>query len=146
MIRDSPTAYTETLQQARSHDETEWRIRGNRGTAENGIAIAIAAISDAGLWIGTMGGFVPDPDTDTLLVGVYVVPEFRGRRLGLTDALLATVEDWARTESSRLSLHVHEDNARARKYYERRGYATTGQTVAYNLDPTKLELEMVKQI
>jgi GNAT superfamily N-acetyltransferase len=144
MIRDTPTAYIETLEQALSHDEPEWRMRGQRGTSDHGIAIA--AISDSGRWIGTMGAFVPDPDTGPLLVGVYVASDFRGSLHGLTDALLATIEEWARTESSRLTLHVHEDNTRARKAYERRGFTSTGQTVAYILDPRKTELEMVKQL
>lgn len=144
MIRDTPTAYAESLDAALGHEEAEWRMRGKRGTSDHGIKIA--GITDSGLWIGTMGGFVPDPDTGPLLVGVYVAPEFRGRQMGLTDALLSTVENWARTESSQLTLHVHEDNARARKAYERRGFTATGHTIAYNLDPTKRELEMVKRL
>ncbi len=144
MIRDTPTAYAETLADALGHDEAEWRMRGERGTAEHGIAIA--GISDAGRWIGTMGAFVPNSETGPLLVGVYVAPAFRGRQVGLTDRLLEAIEDWARTEGTQLTLHVHEENARARAYYERRGFAPTGHTIAYNLDPTKNELEMVKQL
>ena len=144
MIRDTPTAYAETLGDALAHDEAEWRMRGERGTAEHGIAIA--AISNTGRWIGTMGAFVPNPEAGPLLVGVYVAPEFRGRQIGLTDRLLEAIENWAHTESSQLTLHVHEDNVRARAYYERRGFTATGHTVAYNLDPTKKELEMVKQL
>jgi len=144
MIRDTPTAYNETLEEALGHDEAEWRMRGRRGTAEHGIALA--AIAESGRWVGTMGGFVPDPETGPLLVGVYVAPDFRGRQTGLTDALLEAVEEWARTEGSRLTLHVHEDNARARKAYEHRGFVATGQSIPYNLDPSKRELEMVKQL
>ena len=144
MIRDTPTAYVETLAEALSHDEAEWRMRGERGTAEHGIALA--AVAGDGAWIGTMGAFVPNAETGPLLVGVYVAPEFRGRQVGLTDALLTEIENWARTESSKLTLHVHEENVRARTYYERRGFAATGQTFPYNLDPGKNELEMVKQL
>ena len=74
------------------------------------------------------------------------MPDFRGSHIGLTDALLGAIEDWARAESNQLTLHVHEDNARARTAYKRRGFELTGHTVAYNLDPTKSELEMVKQL
>lgn len=142
MIRDTPTAFAESLAEALSQDEAEWRMRGERGTAEHGIALA--AISSDGRWMGTMGAFVPDAVTGPLLVGVYVAPEFRGREVGLTDALLTEIEGWARTESSKLTLHVHEENARARAYYEGRGFIATGQTFPYNLDPSKNELEMVK--
>lgn len=144
MIRDTPAAYAESLEDALGHDESEWRMRGARGTAEQGISIA--GISKSGQWIATMGAFVPNAETGPLLVGVYVTPMFRGRQVGLTDALLAEIEDWARTKSSQLTLHVHEDNVRARKYYERQGFMATGHTIAYNLDATKKELEMVKQL
>jgi len=42
----------------------------------------------------------------------------------------------------RLLLEVHESNARAIAYYERRGFTRTGNTVPYPLDPTANELEM----
>ncbi|SEE86944.1 Ribosomal protein S18 acetylase RimI [Arthrobacter alpinus] len=144
MIRDTPTAYAETLHDALSHDDAEWRMRGSRGTAEHGISIA--AITDSGRWVGAMGGYVPDPITGPLLVGVYVAPAFRGRQVGLSDALLSAMEDWAGTENSRLTLHVHEENSRARRYYERNGFSATGHRVPYNLDPMKNELEMVKSL
>ena len=144
MIRDTPTGYAETLEEALSRDETEWRMRGRRGASEQGIAIA--AITGTGRWVGPMAGFVPDPNTGPLLVGVYVAPDFRGSEVGLTDALLTAVEDWARTESDRLTLHVHEDNARARRAYENRGFAATGHSVPYNLDTSTSELEMVKKL
>lgn len=144
MIRDTPTAYAETLATAVAVDETGWRERGERGTAAHGIQVA--AISSSGQWVGTMGGYVPDSATGPLLVGVFVAPEWRGRQICLTDALLEAIEDWARAEGGRLTLHVHEDNNRARKYYERKGFAATGNIVPYNLDTTKDELEMAKQL
>lgn len=144
MIRDTPTAYAESLQDALGHDQAEWVMRGERGTAEHGIALA--ALTEGERWVGTMGAFVPNPEAGPLLVGVYVALEYRGSQAGLTDSLLSRIEDWARTEGPQLTLHVHEDNTRARKYYERQGFKLTGQTVAYNLDPTKNELEMVKQL
>ena len=144
MIRDMPTGYGETLEAALGHDEAEWRKRGRRGTDEH--STWIAAITPSGRWVGMMGGFILDPSQGPLLVGVYVAPDHRGREHGVTDALLSTVEAWARTESDRLTLHVHEDNARARTAYARRGFVETGVTVPYNLDPTRNELEMVKEL
>lgn len=144
MIRDTPTAYTETLEHALEQGEAEWRMRGARGQGDDGILVV--AIAASGVWVGTMGGFVPDLNTGPLLVGVYVAPAFRGRQVGVTDALLATVEEWARTHGGTLTLHVHEDNTRARLAYERRGFTTSGHSVPYDLDPAKRELEMVKQL
>jgi len=143
MIRDTPTAYMENLEEALGRDETEWRMRGRRGSAEHGIAVV--AIDALGRWIGTMGGYV-DPSVGALLVGVYVTPDYRGRGAGVTDALLAAVEAWAGTEGDRLTLHVHEHNIRAITAYENRGFIATGEAIPYNLDPTTNELEMVKAL
>ncbi|MCC9067899.1 GNAT family N-acetyltransferase [Arthrobacter cryoconiti] len=144
MIRDTPTAYAETVEEALGADEAQWRKRGERGTARNGLEVV--AIAENGSWVGTMGAFVPSPGTVPLLVGVYVAPAFRGPQVGVADALLASMEEWARAQSNQLTLHVHEDNVRARKYYERRGFTMTGQTFAYKVDPAKRELEMVKEL
>ncbi|MBP2414664.1 GNAT superfamily N-acetyltransferase [Arthrobacter stackebrandtii] len=144
MIRDTPDACAETLAEALAHDEAEWRLRGGRGSGVHGIQLA--AVTGAGGWVGTMGGYVPDSATGPLLVGVFVVPEWRGTGAGLADALLESVEEWARAKDGRLTLHVHEDNARAISFYERHGYAATGHSVAYNVNPAKRELEMLKQL
>jgi len=144
MLRDTPLAFGETFDTALAHDEAEWTMRGERGTTEH--SIAVVAITTSGRWIGTMGGYIPDAATGPLLVGVYVAPDFRGGVAGVTDALLSRIEDWARTESGRLTLHVHEHNDRARAAYERRGFAATGVTEPYVLDPTTRELEMIKQL
>ncbi|NII42528.1 ribosomal protein S18 acetylase RimI-like enzyme [Curtobacterium flaccumfaciens] len=45
-----------------------------------------------------------------------------------------------------LRLHVHEDNARALAFYERRGFRRTGHTEPYELDPRRAEIEMVEQL
>jgi GNAT superfamily N-acetyltransferase len=144
MLRDTPIAYGETLADALAHTEAEWRMRGARGTAEHGIGIV--AIDSAGRWVGTMGGYVPDPATGALLVGVYVSPGHRGRDAGVFDAMLAIIEEWARSEGETLTLHVHEDNARARAAYLRRGFVETGRQVAYVLDAGAREIEMVKRL
>ena len=142
MIRDTPIAFGETLDHAVVLDEEEWRVRARRGTAGNGVVVV--AIDASRRWVGTMGGYVPDDAADPLLVGVYVAPGFRGSGPGITDALLAAVEQWARTRGDRLALHVHERNVVARRSYERRGFVATGHTQPYVLDPTAQEVEMVK--
>ncbi|WP_245862514.1 GNAT family N-acetyltransferase [Sanguibacter antarcticus] len=144
MLRDTPTGYIETLEQALAHGDAEWRMRGERGSAEH--QIVLAAISGSGRWVGTMRGLVLDPEVGPLLVGVYVAPDVRGAEAGVADALLTGIEAWARTEGDRLTLHVHEDNVRARTFYDRRGFTATGHTVPYTLDPTKNEVEMVRTL
>jgi GNAT superfamily N-acetyltransferase len=144
MLRDTPIAFGETLQDGLGHPESEWRMRAARGSAEHGISVA--AIDPTGRWVGTMGGYLPDSGTGPLLVGVYVTPDHRGRDSGLFDTLLTAVEEWARSEGETLTLHVHEDNARARAAYLRRGFTETGHRAPYLLDPAAQEIEMVKRL
>ena len=144
MLADTPIGFAERLESALENDEAEWRIRAARG--QKPMTIAVAAITAEGRWVGTMGGYIPDGKTGPLLVGVYVTPDYRGRRAGVTDALLSTVEEWAFKYGSTLTLGVHEDNIRARTAYERRGFTLTRHTVPYVLDKSRRELEMIKQL
>ncbi|WP_143761607.1 GNAT family N-acetyltransferase, partial [Clavibacter michiganensis] len=62
----------------------------------------------------------------------------------VADMLLDAVIAWARDRpnAQALRLEVHEDNPRARAYYERRGFVLTGRSVPYALDRTQKDLEM----
>jgi GNAT superfamily N-acetyltransferase len=126
MLEDTPLAYGETLATGLTHGEQEWRTRGARGQAPH--SVLLAAIDDeTGEWVGTMGGYLDAPGAP-MLVGVYVRPSHRGREAGVADALLDTVVEWARSEGSALTLHVHEDNPRAVAYYRRASPCPTCST------------------
>ncbi|KQQ28604.1 GNAT family N-acetyltransferase [Frondihabitans sp. Leaf304] len=144
MLRDTPIAFGETLATAENHPEAEWRLRGRRGTDEG--SASFAAIDEStGSWVGTMGGYLPKTGFP-LLVGVYVAPSHRGRAAGVTDALLDEVEAWAKGHASAMALHVHEDNARAIRYYAGRGFTETGRKLPYELAPHGFENEMIKAL
>ena len=143
MLADTPIAFGETLEHALTVGQAEWRMRGKRGTADGGTVMA--AITDDGRWIGTMGAYTPVGTTVPMLVGVYVTPEYRGELAGVTSALLDRVEEWARARADRMTLHVHEDNVRAHAYYAKKGYRDNGVTIPYALDPSRREIEMVKE-
>ncbi|MGI4894789.1 MAG: pyridoxal-phosphate dependent enzyme, partial [Janthinobacterium lividum] len=140
MLADTPLAYAETLEQARGVDEAEWRFRARR-SHEPGSLTRIAVDDGSGRWVGMMASFT-HPTEGLFLVSVFVDPAFRGT--GATDAMLDAVLAWARRRpgADGIRLHVHEDNARARAYYRRRGFVDTGVRVPYNLDETRDELEM----
>lgn len=141
MLRDTPSAFLETAEAAAAQPEQEWRMRANRGSAPD--SVQLVAVDADGTWVGTMSGFVDRVQAGgPVLVAVYVSPSARGRTVGVTDALLDAVEDWARGRAATLTLHVHEDNARAIAFYRRRGYDFTGRTMPYSLDPSRNELEM----
>ena len=141
MLQDTPMGFAETYEKALTHGEVDWRARGLRGAGPN--TAAYAAIADDGRWIGFMGGMLHEGEP--MLIGVYVTPDYRGDA-GVADALLAAVEHWASQHGDRILLHVHADNARARRYYEKRGYTETGVTVPYILNSAETELEMVKPL
>ncbi|GAA2029491.1 GNAT family N-acetyltransferase [Agromyces tropicus] len=143
MLQDTPIAFGDTLERAREFDEAEWRTRAKRG--ESSEQTALVAI-EGDRWVGTMGCYVPDAATGPLLVGVYVSPDRRGEEAGITRALLEAIEGWAAERADTLRLEVHEDNPRARRYYERMGFTYTGHRRAYELEPGGLELEMVKRL
>lgn len=139
MLEDTPIAFLETLEGARSHPDEHWRRRAANTSPSSRLFCAVA--SD-GRWLGTMGGFHASGSPDPHLVGVYVTPAARGREHGVADALLNAVADWARPRSGRLLLEVHEHNAPAIRFYERHGFAFTGRTRPYPLDRSALEREM----
>ena len=143
MLRDYPLAYGETLEHALTVDEAGWRLRAARGTTPG--QTSIVAI-DGGRWVGQMGGYIPDVTAGPLLVGVYVAPTYRGDAAGVSRLLLDAVEDWARLHGDTLRLEVHEDNPRARRFYEKLGFTLTGRSREYELEPGGLELEMIKPL
>jgi ribosomal protein S18 acetylase RimI-like enzyme len=142
MIEDTPSAFGETLQTVNLRTEAEWRSRASNRSSDS---IRLAAITDAGLWIGSMGAFI-DPDDGMSLVGVYVAPRYRGDAPGVTSALLDAVEEWATVRADRIRLDVHESNQRARSAYAKRGFVETGSARPYPLDTTTREIEMIKRL
>jgi GNAT superfamily N-acetyltransferase len=73
------------------------------------------------------------------LEGLYVVPEQWGS--GLADALHDQALDLVRAfGSTRCHLWVLEDNARARRFYERRGWQENGETRVVEYPPNPLDV------
>jgi len=144
-LADTPMAFGQTTENALAMSEGDWRAYAGRGQDPN--RTFLVAVDDAsGEFVGMMGGALDQGGGAPFLVAVYVSPAWRGKKKGVTDFLLASVEDWARRFDTRLQLDVHEDNERARRYYEARGFQLTGQTMPYPLDRTKLELNMLKRL
>ena len=142
MLADSPSAYLETVTDAHQRTEEQWRARARRGSS-GGTDLALAAepAGTTARWVAYLACFVDGPGR-AHLVSVYVAPEHRGT--GLAGAMVDEVRRWARDEARVQSLHlyVHEDNVRARAFYRRNGFAETGRSLPYELNPAELDLEM----
>jgi GNAT superfamily N-acetyltransferase len=139
MLADTPTAYAQSLDEARRLTDTDWRERAKNRTG------VVAVDRTTGRYVGTMSTYT-DPDSRrTWLVAVYVAPDHRGNHVA--DRLLEAVEaDVAAAGHTHLWLDVHESNKRAQRFYLRRGYAFSGHTSAYPLNPTDREFEMVREV
>ncbi|MHB1210363.1 MAG: GNAT family N-acetyltransferase [Acidimicrobiales bacterium] len=139
--------FSETLDEALAFSEHEWKRRARRGTELTGVRI-VAVQTGTNRWLGIMGGYVgtlSDGSTSPLLVSVYVRDGYRGKELGITDALLQAVEDWARTQGDHIGLTVHEDNARAIAAYAKRGFIDDGVRIAH-AGERGLAVEMIKPL
>lgn len=139
MLADTPLAYGETLDHARSLGDADWITRATRNELHPNIGLA--AISDEGAWLGVMSGFV-SAHSGPMLVGVFVDRAARGADKGVADALLDGIIDWASIFGGTLTLDVHADNPRAIAFYRRRGFVDTGVTSDYALPPFGTENEM----
>ncbi|MDO9397344.1 MAG: GNAT family N-acetyltransferase, partial [Herbiconiux sp.] len=144
MLADTPIAYLETLAQGERRSEAEWRAWARGGSSTD--SITVVAVDEAGRLVATMMSRVPGGASGAYLYGVYVAPAFRGREVGVTDALLARVEEWAAEQGDSLSLEVHEQNGRAIAAYRSRGFEPTGVTRPYPLDAAQREIEMRKPL
>ena len=138
-LRDTPIAFLESVDDALALPEEVWRERARRNEQPDTVVL-VARDEDAG-WIGTMTAVASDTgpwyldrpseragERRAYLVGVWIDPAFRGREAGVTDQLLAAIAAWVRDDRglARLHLHVSDENPRARRYYERRGFTATG--------------------
>lgn len=144
-LRDTPIAFGQTVDNALRMSEEEWRAYAGRGE-EPGRTFIVAVDDTSGDFVGMMGGALDRGGGAPFLVGVFVLPSHRGGQLGVTDRLLESIEEWARGFGNLIQLDVHEDNARARRYYASRGFVETGRAMPYPLDRTRLELNMLKRL
>lgn len=155
-VTDTPIAFLETREEVLAIDEPGWRARAHRNVHAD--ATQVVAVDSDGRWVGSMvcfvsegsPGYVANPRPGARranLVGAFVDPAWRGD-LGVTDALLGEIARWAAEEKgfTQLHLHVSEQNHRAIRSYEKRGFARTGVIDVLPDDADARELEMVARL
>ncbi|MBP5604610.1 MAG: GNAT family N-acetyltransferase [Ruminiclostridium sp.] len=71
------------------------------------------------------------------IVSIYFLPEYMGKGYG-TLLLKRCIEELNRLGYDRILLWVLEDNIRARKFYERNGFAFTGEYMTDNIGGKEL--------
>ncbi|MFF0294628.1 GNAT family N-acetyltransferase [Kitasatospora sp. NPDC004614] len=140
-LEDSPTAFSVTHAATAALPDTDWQALATEAATSPSAALFVALDPSApsGAFIG-MAGAAPLPDVpETAHVhGVYVTPAHRGPE-GPAAALVAAATAFAEThiDVTRLTLGVHESNARAQSFYARLGFEPTGLRVPYALNPAE---------
>lgn len=132
-LADAPRAFTSTLAREQALTEADWRRRAG-GTCW--------LAWDGDRAVGTVA-LVPDDVSDSALqlVGMWVEPAVRGR--GAAAALVEAACACARAlGAAEACLWVADGNDRARRAYERWGFAATGERQPLPGDPTRTEDRM----
>lgn len=143
-----PYAFGSTHENEAAQPDEFWAGRVDRGAHSDTVAMFLAldpAGDDEAVGpehaVGMVGVFQPDGQTAIDLVSMWVAPEQRGSDLAtrLVDAALA----WSRDCGfDTVELWVTRGNDRAQRFYERLGFAATGETAPLPSDPSKDELRM----
>ncbi|MBC7299552.1 GNAT family N-acetyltransferase [Nocardia salmonicida] len=158
-LREYPSAFGETAEQAATLHPADWEARIARSCAPGRQILAVATDSEQGEFVGMLGGFidserdrpellvpVPDGARWAMVWGAYVRRRARGS--GLADQLLATVHRWAVDEArvDWIGLDVVETNTRAVRFYQRNGYTRTAQRRPYANNSALTEVVMMRRL
>ncbi|NEK85291.1 GNAT family N-acetyltransferase [Blastococcus saxobsidens] len=133
-------AFLETYDEAVVRPDDFWQERTARSSSDAGPEADVrqfVAVADDGTWVGTAAALVEKAGTEDYsgetiaqdaghVVAVYLHPDHRGR--GVMEDLFDAATGWFRERGLRRArLHVHEDNARAERFYARYGFRPTGE-------------------
>ncbi len=137
-LEEAPYAFGSRLADWQRADESRWRSR-----LELEGSHSVMAFMDARP-VGMASGVPGDAAGEAQVISMYVAAGARGT--GVSEALLDAVAAWAVDRGYRtLCLDVRADNARARRVYERNGFAVTGE-VQRSTSDEPLELRMCRSL
>jgi RimJ/RimL family protein N-acetyltransferase len=152
----APIAFLESYAESAARPDEFWQDRARGSSVEAGPgagARQFVAVTDDRDWVGTAVALIENPgDVDLAgtqvmaagghVVGVFLRPEHRGS--GVLGRLFGALTDWLReSDQDRVRLHVHEDNVRARRAYEKLGFTPTGTRVSGSIGT---EIEMARAL
>lgn len=131
-LLDAPEAFGGTYEETAKRDETSWRA-----WPSNGQAFAAYVDGDA---VGMACGWLNPEEPDvTSLIGMWVASEARGSDVAAR--LIDAVVDWARSQGSdAVELVVYDTNGRARRAYEKYGFAVNRPSEGWPGQVMRLDL------
>jgi len=149
-------AFVDTFEVAAARPDEFWEQRTSAASVEAGTdatARQFVAITGEGSWVSSVTVLIEqagkkDFEGNEILrsgggiVGVYLDPAFRGR--GIIQSIFDAAIDWVRERGLDYArLHVHVDNLRAQKAYEKAGFRLTGVTLVGSVGE---EFEMAREL
>ena len=142
-LADAPEAFGTTWAEAQAYSDAEWQARAQR-FSEPPPAAGCLAFLDA-VPCGMASAYLSSEPHAAELTAFWVAPEQRG--LGVADALVAFVADWASALGfAALEAGVVEDNHRALAFYKRVGFLETGRSHPFRGDTSKQILLLAKDL
>lgn len=149
MLDDTPSAYITTSAEAAAFPDDVWIKRCIVGANSDEQATFLGWSGDD---VVAMGVGLRRPQrkrvraVDVLvIVSVFVGVEYRGS--GVSDRLMAAIEDWGASWRAPVStLWVTETNGRAKSFYHRIGYRPTGDRTEMGPDSGLFEIRLEKPL
>ncbi|KAB8157075.1 GNAT family N-acetyltransferase [Streptomyces sp. 3MP-14] len=124
-------AFFEPYEKAVRLGQEDWQRRASDGERP----IFVGETAD-GKWVGMVGLLTVEAHVE--VVGVYIAPEHRGT--GLAARLMRAAIEGAGGREVRL--RVHQNNARAARFYANLGFQPTGASAPDPRDPTLVAYEL----
>jgi len=136
-LSDAPDAFGSTYEREVARTTADWQRWMSPGVA--------FVLEDAAGGRGMVAGLRDETDPAVVhLMAMWVHPAIRGS--GGADELVAAVVAWAQSEGAKLvRLKVIDGNGRARHFYERMGFRSTGQETIRERDGL-IEVEMERLV
>jgi GNAT superfamily N-acetyltransferase len=136
-LKEAPSAFGSTYEAEVGYAEAVWRER------LAGWARFVAEVD--GEVVGVVGAGAGEFSGSAALTSLWVDPRFRGRGVG--SALVAAVEEWARSQHlNQVVLWVTEVNRTAERLYEHIGFTRTGRVSEVRPGEPAVEHEMSKRV
>jgi len=146
-LAEAPWAFGSRYEDTAKLSDSEWeqRIADALGPDQ----IVLIAETPAGDWVGMMRAVRDSSDSEVAgIYSVWVHPDYRGRDIGVPDALLDGLVRWSAAQPGveTLELCVVENNERAIKFYRRHGFEPTGHSEPFEGDESLREIHLSTKI
>ncbi|NNN01741.1 MAG: GNAT family N-acetyltransferase [Acidimicrobiaceae bacterium] len=135
---DTPEAFGSTFGESSSWSDARWR------KAAQDWHFFLAELEGRTLGMVTAGFNDQHPGTGWMY-GMYVTPDARGT--GVATKLMNAACEWALAQGlSQLHLQVTTIVSRARAFYEKSGFVSTGESITMERDPSISLITMVRDL